>query len=102
VIPQRAGFAVLYWAMIKRSGGRAALAPFAAAGIYFVWSTAWWYLEAVEVEKARGEPACGAFGALVAFATFGGAFLQFMVAGLVAIVWYILLIRNRPKIFALG
>jgi len=89
VVPQLFGIAMLYWAGRRQARKLAVLAPFVAAAIYLVWSWAFWSAEADAVEAARGMPACGAFGAMMLFATFGGALMHLVVAALVAGVWHI-------------
>jgi len=89
VLPQLAGLAVLYRASLHRSRARFALAPFVVAGIYFVWSWLFWSAEADRVYAVRGQHACGAFGALVVFAIFGGALAHFALSGAFALIGYL-------------
>jgi hypothetical protein len=90
VLPQFVGVAILYLTSPRGSRVWFALVPFVVTTMYFVWSWAFWSAEADAIYETRGEPACGAFGAMMIFMIFGGALVHFVVSSVVAIFWHLI------------
>src|SRR5688572_27787806 len=97
VIPQLAGVAVLRWSVRDESAARGVLALFATMATYFVGSHLFWAAEAARVEAERGEPACGAFGAMVLIVTLAGAIVHVVGSLLALLIWHQIRLRRRQE-----